>query len=349
MKLEKIFATAAKYNASDIYISVGIKPTLRIHGDLFPVEEHPILSKQIAEEYLSELMNEEQKKHFAETFDIDFALEIPGIARFRVNVFIQSKGIGAVFRLIPANIRSIDDMNLPTQIKKFAELKQGIVLVTGPTGQGKSTTLAALVNEINKTRQTNIITIEDPIEFIHQNQKSIIHQREVGLHTKSFSNALRAALRESTDVILLGELRDYETISLALTAAETGHLVISTLHTSGAAKTVDRIIDAFPSEEQNQARTQLAESLRGVIWQQLLKTADGNNRVAALEIMISNNAISNLIRKNKTYQIPSVIETSLKDGMQSMEYAINNLQAQGFISQATAMEYLQGLLKDQTV
>lgn len=346
MEIEKIFATAVKYNASDIYISVGIKPTLRIHGDLFPIEEHPVLSKQIAEQYIAETMNDVQKKEFAEKFDIDYALEVPGLARFRVNVFIQNKGIGAVFRLIPAEVKSLDDMNLPSQLKKLAELKQGIVLVTGPTGQGKSTTLAAIINEINRTRETNIITIEDPIEFIHQNSKSIIHQREVGIHTLTFDNALRAALRESTDVILIGEMRDYETISLALTAAETGHLVLSTLHTSGAAKTVDRIIDAFPANEQNQARAQLSESLRAVVWQQLIKTADGQNRVAALEIMLSNSAISNLIRKNKTYQIQSVIETSLKEGMQTMEHAINNLQQQGFISQATALEYLKGLLKD---
>lgn len=343
MQIEKLLATAVKYNASDIYLTVGIKPTLRIHGNLIPIEEHAILSKTIAEEYILESMNEQQKKTFAENLDIDYALELPGIGRFRMNVYIQNKGIGAVLRYIPTDIKTIDDLNLPSQIKKVAEYKQGIVLVTGPTGQGKSTTLASIINEINRTRQCNIITIEDPIEFIHPNNKSIINQREVGTHTKTFKAALRGALRESTDVILIGEMRDHETISLALTAAETGHLVVSTLHTSGAAKSVDRIIDSFPSDQQNQARNQLSSSIKAIIWQQLLPTADQTGRVAALEIMFGNSAIANLIRKNKTYQIPSVIETSLKEGMQSMTYAINSLQNQGFINQKTALEYLEGI------
>lgn len=343
MQIEKLLATAVKYNASDIYMTVGIKPTFRIYGKLIHVEEHPVLSKTMAEDYILETMNEEQKKHFAENFDIDYAIEIPGLGRFRVNVFIQNKGIGTVLRYIPTSTKTLDELNLPAQIKKVADYKQGIVLVTGPTGQGKSTTLAAIIDEINRTRQCNIITIEDPIEFIHQNKQSIINQREIGLHTKSFKTALRAALRESTDVILIGEMRDHETISLALTAAETGHLVVSTLHTSGAAKSVDRIIDSFPSDQQNQARSQLADGLRAVIWQQLLPTADGNGRVAALEIMFGNSAVGNLIRKNKTFQIQSVIETSLREGMQSMESAIKNLQNQGFINQKTAFEYLEGL------
>lgn len=343
LKLEKIFKTAVKYNASDIYVSVGIKPTIRIHGDLVPIEEHPVLSKAMAEEYIAETMNEFQKKHFAEDLDIDFALEIPGLVRFRVNVFIQSKGIAAVFRLIPENTMTLDELNMPSQLKKIADFKKGIVLLTGPTGQGKSTTLAALIDEINRNHSYHIVTIEDPIEFIHKNKKSIIQQRELESHTKSFKSALRAALRESTDVILIGEMRDHETISLALTAAETGHLVLSTLHTSGAAKSVDRIIDSFPSEQQNQVRNQLSESLKAVVWQQLLKTADGNGRVAALEIMFANSGISNLIRKNKTYQIQSMIETGMQEGMQTMTHSINNLQAQGFISQKTALEYLEGL------
>lgn len=340
MEIERILATAVKYNASDIYLSVGIKPTLRIHGNLVPIEEHAILSKAMAESYIIEMMNDLQKKEFAENFDLDFALEIPGLARFRVNVFIQSKGIGCVLRYIPTETKTLDELNLPSQIKKVADYKQGIVLVTGPTGQGKSTTLAAIIDEINRTKQANIITIEDPIEFIHQNKSSIIHQREIGTHTKTFKAALRAALRESTDVILIGEMRDHETISLALTAAETGHLVVSTLHTSGAAKSVDRIIDSFPTDQQNQARGQLAESLRAVIWQQLIQTSDGQGRVAALEIMFGNSAVANLIRKNKTFQLPSVIETSMKEGMQTMHHAVTTLQNQGFINQKTALEYL---------
>lgn len=343
MKLEKIFQTAVKYGASDIYINVGVKPTLRINGKLIPIEEHPILSKTMAEDYLSEIMTSEQKQEFAKNLDLDFGMEVPGIARFRVNVFIQSKGIGGVLRIIPTDAQTIESLNLPEQIQKVTEFKQGIVLVTGPTGQGKSSTLASLIHEINLNKSYHIITIEDPIEFIHQNKKSIINQREVGTHTKSFKNALRGALREAVDVILIGELRDYETISLALTAAETGHLVLSTLHTSGAAKSVDRIIDSFPSDQQNQIRNQLSESLKAVLWQQLLPKADGNGRVPALEILFNNNAVSNLIRKNKTYQIQSVLETSMKDGMQTMETAINDLSSRGLITQETADNYLQGL------
>jgi len=343
MDLSKIFKTAVKYEASDIYISVGIKPTVRIHGDLVPIEDHPVLSKKMAEDYLFALINEKQKAKFIETHDLDFALEIPGLIRFRVNLFMQHKGIGGVFRLIPEKTKTLDSLNMPAQLKKIADYKQGIVLLTGPTGQGKSTTLAAIVDEINRNHTYNIITVEDPIEFIHNNKQSIIHQRELGTHTLSFKAALRAALRESTDIILIGEMRDYETISLALTAAETGHLVLSTLHTSGAAKSVDRIIDTFPSEQQNQVRNQLAESLKAVIWQQLIKTADGNGRIAALEILFNNSGIANLIRKNKTYQIQSMIETGMQEGMQTMEHAINDLQAQGFIDQKTAMEYIDGL------
>lgn len=346
MQIEKILATAVKYSASDIYLTVGIQPTLRINGNLVPIPEHPVLSKTMAEEYILETMTEAQRLEFANNLDIDYAIELPGISRFRVNVFIQNKGIGAVLRHIPTETKTIDDLNLPSQIKKVADYKQGIVLVTGPTGQGKSTTLAAIIDEINRNRQCNIVTIEDPIEFIHQNKKSIINQREIGTHTRTFKAALRAALRESTDVILIGEMRDHETISLALTAAETGHLVVSTLHTSGAAKSVDRIIDSFQSCQQNQVRSQLAESIRAVIWQQLLQTSDGAGRVAALEIMFGNSAIANLIRKNKTYQIPSVIETSMKEGMQTMKHAVMTLSNQGFINQKTTLEYLEELTSD---
>lgn len=343
MKLEKIFQTAVKYGASDIYINVGIKPTLRINGQLIPIEEHPILSKTMAEDYISDLMTPGQKTEFTKNLDLDFGLEVPGVARLRVNIFIQSKGIGGVFRIIPTEAQTIENLNLPEQINKITDFKQGIVLVTGPTGQGKSSTLASLIHEINLNKAYHIITIEDPIEFIHQNKKSIINQREVGSHTKSFKNALRGALREAVDVILIGELRDYETISLALTAAETGHLVLSTLHTSGAAKSVDRIIDSFPSDQQNQIRNQLSESLKAVVWQQLLPKADGSGRIPALEILFNNNAVSNLIRKNKTYQIQSVLETSMKEGMQTMEAAITDLSDRGYIAPETAQDYLQGL------
>jgi twitching motility protein PilT len=238
----------------------------------------------------------------------------------------------------------LDSLNLPTQLKQIADYRQGIVLLTGPTGSGKSTTLAAILDEINRKHSYNIITIEDPIEFIHKHKRSFVQQREVGVHTGSFATALKASLRESVDVILVGEMRDHETIALALTAAETGHLVLATLHTSGAGKSVDRIIDVFPSSQQNQIRAQLAQSLRAVIWQQLLKTPDGHSRVAALEIMFANSAIQNLIRKGKTFQIQSVLETGMREGMQTMERAVKNLAEQGFITQETANEQLAALI-----
>jgi len=341
--IQKILITAVKYKASDIYISVGIKPSLRIHGQLIAIEEHPILSKTMAQEYIGAIMNEQQKAQFGKTFDLDFAIDIKGLSRFRVNVFMQSKGIGAVLRVIEEDIKSIDELNLPSQLKKLADLKQGIVLVTGPTGQGKSTTLASIINEINANKNFNIITIEDPIEFIHPNKKSVIQQREVGKHTKSYQSGLKGVLREAADVILLGELRDHETISLALTAAETGHLVLSTLHTSGAAKSVDRIIDSFPSDQQNQVRNQLAESLQAVVWQQLVPLSDGKGRAAALEIMLKNNAISNLIREGKTYQIKSVLETGQQEGMQTMTAALEKLYQQGFITEKAKDDYIFGL------
>ena len=343
MDLQKLLQTAIKYKASDIYISVGIKPSLRIHGKIVPIQQHPILSKTMAEKYIGELMNDKQRDDFSKTLDIDFAINIKGLSRFRVNVFMQSKGIGAVLRIIEQDIKSIDELNLPSQLKKLANLKQGIVLVTGPTGQGKSTTLAAIINEVNANKEHNIITIEDPIEFLHANNKSIIQQREVGKHTKDYQSALKGVLREAADVILVGEMRDAATISLALTAAETGHLVLSTLHTSGAAKTVDRIIDTFASDQQNQIRNQLSESLQAVVWQQLLPLADGKGRTAGLEIMLKNNAISNLIREGKTFQIKSVLETNQAEGMQTMQSAIEKLHNQGFITEKTKDDYTFGL------
>jgi len=343
MELLKIFQTAFQYKASDIYISSGVKPGIRLHGDLVQIEQHPVLSKQMAETYILETMTEVQKAAFARSLDIDYALDVPGIGRFRVNVFMQHRGIGAVFRLIPEDVVSLDDLNMPNQLKRITDFKQGIVLITGPTDSGKSTTLAAIVEELNRKYQYNILTIEDPIEFIYKNKKSLVQQREVGTHTASFATALKAALRESTDVILIGEMRDHETIALALTAAETGHLVLSTLHTSGAAKSVDRVIDIFPTEQQNQIRAQLAQGLRAVVWQQLLKTTDGKGRVAALEILFANNAVENLIRKGKTYQIQSVLETGMRDGMQTMEKSIKDLALQGYITQELADSHISAL------
>lgn len=338
MKLDKLLRTAVEYKASDLYMTTGSKPIIRINGELITVDEHEVMTKEIAEDYIFDAMTEVQKKTFLEKMDLDFALEIPEVARFRVNVFYQRKGVGAIFRFIPTAIKTMAELDLPQQLKRIPEFENGIVLVTGPTGSGKSTTLAALVNEINSVQKQHIITIEDPIEFVHDNKQSVIDQREVGAHTSSFASALRASLREDPDVILVGELRDLETISLAITAAETGHLVFATLHTSGAAKTVDRIIDAFPSEQQNQIRSQFSESLKCIVWQTLLKKKDGSGRVGAYEILFNNHAIANMIRKSKTYQIASALETGVAEGMQTMKRSVTALLEQGFITEEVARE-----------
>lgn len=336
MKLDRIFRTALEYKASDIYITTGVKPVLRIHGDLVRVEEHLDLTAQAVEEYLFETMNEEQKKEFLTKKDIDFSLEIPGVSRFRVNCFMTRKGMGGVFRVIPSVIQSMADLGLPDQLKKIPHFENGLVLVTGPTGSGKSTTLAAIVDEINNYYTSHIITVEDPIEFVHENKKSVVDQREVQTHTESFGSALRASLREDPDVILVGELRDLETISLAITAAETGHLVLGTLHTSGSSKTIDRLVDAFPADQQNQIRLQLSEGLKAIVWQKLLKRKDGKGRVGAFEILFSNHAVANMIRDKKTYQLISVLETGMQEGMQTMKQAVLSLLERGLISEEEA-------------
>ncbi|HLG25392.1 MAG TPA: type IV pilus twitching motility protein PilT [Candidatus Gracilibacteria bacterium] len=338
MQIDKIFRTAVQYKASDIYITTGSKPVLRINGDLILIEEHPVFTKKMAEEYLLEVLNEEQKQYFAKNLEIDLSLDIPSISRFRVNIFVQRKGMGGVFRLIPEQVFSIDELGLPETLKQITQYNNGLVIVTGPTGSGKSTTLAAMLNEVNANEAQHIITIEDPIEFVHENKRSIIEQREIKSHTLSFQKALRSALREDPDVILVGEMRDLETIALAITAAETGHLVFATLHTSGAAKSVDRMIDAFPFEQQNQIRAQLSESLRAIIWQNLIKTKDGKGRVAPLEIMINNSGIANMIRKAKTHQINSAIETGFKEGMQTMKKAVTDMLDADIISEEAAMQ-----------
>lgn len=340
MKLDKLFRTAVEYKASDIYITTGTKPVLRINGELIQVEEHAVITKEVAQDYIFETMTEDQQKTFLKNLDIDYALEIAGVARLRANAFYQRKGMGACFRLIPSTVQTMDALGLPMQLKKIPGLQNGIVLVTGPTGSGKSTTLASLVHEINMKQRMHIVTIEDPIEFVHENKLSVVEQREVGNHTHSFSKALRASLREDPDVIMIGEMRDLETMALAITAAETGHLVFATLHTSGAAKAIDRVIDAFPPEQQNQIRTQFSESLKCVVWQNLLKRRDGKGRVGAYEILFNNHAIANMIRKSKTFQIPSAIETGLAEGMQTMKRSVGTLVEQGLISEETARENL---------
>ena len=320
-QIDAFFKMMHELGASDLHLSTGSQPIIRLHGDLQRIKykslEHEELKKM-----LYEITPENKVKLFEESGDVDFSYEIPNLARYRVNFFMQRLGVAAVFREIPQKILSIDDLNLPSIMKRMAMLPKGLVLVTGPTGSGKSTTLAAIIDYANKTRKDHILTIEDPIEFVHMPVQCLINQREVGRDTTSFKSALRGALREDPDIILVGELRDLETIELALEAAETGHLVFGTLHTISASKTIDRIIEVFPAEMQGQIRSSLSESLRAIIAQSLFKRVDKPGRVAALEILIATPAVRNLIRENKNFQINSVIETGKKYGMQPLDDAI---------------------------
>ncbi len=311
----------AEQKASDLHLSTNNPPMLRINGDLVRVDFPPLQSDEL-KTMVYEIAPEGKIKIFEETSDVDFGYEVPGVARYRANFFQQKYGISAVFRLIPPNVMTLDELGLPPVLKRFAMLKKGLILVTGPTGSGKNTTLAAMVDYANLQRRDHIITVEDPIEFVHRSQNCLIQHREVGMHTRSFAAALRSALREDPNIILVGEMRDLETIELALTAAATGHLVFATLHTSSAAKAVDRIIDVFPTHQQNQIRTTLAESLKGVIAQTLFKRIDKPGRVAALEILIVDMAIANLVREGKTHQIPGMIQVGKKKGNQPLDDVI---------------------------
>ncbi|MCM0081024.1 type IV pilus twitching motility protein PilT [Geomonas sp. Red32] len=323
-RIDALFKLMSDKGASDLHLSTGSPPIFRLRGEMERQNFKP-LSHDELKSILFEILTEKQRQTFEEKHDLDFAYSVPGLARFRGNLMMQHRGIAAVFRIIPSKILSADELNLPEGVRRLTTLKKGLVLVTGPTGSGKSTTLAAMIDLINSTRQDHILTLEDPLEFIHENKKSLFNQRQIGEHSDSFASALRAALREDPDVILVGEMRDLETIHLAMSAAETGHLVFGTLHTSSAAKTVDRIVDVFPKDSQEQVRAILSESLKGVICQQLLKTADGKGRVAGLEIMIGTPAIGNLIREGKTFQIPSIMQTARKDGMQLMDQHVLDL------------------------
>ena len=338
--IDELLKEMVQQNASDLHITTGAPPYLRIHGSMIPLDLYKPLGAQETQGLLFEILSDKQKKKFIENWELDFAYAIEGVGRFRGNVFMQRKGLGAVFRQIPEKIKTAEELGLPRSMIDLINCDRGLVLVTGPTGSGKSTTLAALIHHININHDYHIITIEDPIEFVHKSAKSLINQREVGSHTKSFSNALESALREDPDVILVGELRDLETISLALTAAETGHLVFATLHTNSATKTIDRIIDVFPSTQQQQIRVMLSESLRGVIAQTLFRKPDGSGRVAAYEIMRNTKAISNLIREGKTHQITSVIQTGAKYGMILFEKSIEELLKKGLVTKADAMAFL---------
>lgn len=340
MDVTDLLGFAVKNNASDIHISSGLPPMVRINGEIKPVNVPP-LSKELVHSMIYDIMNDAQRKWYEENLEIDFAIEVPQVARFRINAFQQDRGPAAAFRTIPAKVLSLEELNAPTVFKEIIDVPRGLVLVTGPTGSGKSTTLAAMVNHINNNRQDHIITIEDPIEFLHTPNKCLINQREVGPNTKSFENALRSALREDPDVILVGELRDLETMRLALTAAETGHVVFGTLHTSSAPKTIDRIIDSFPGGEKDMVRAMLSESLRAVVAQTLIPTADHRGRVAAHEIMIANPAIRNLIRENKVAQMYSVIQTGQNQGMQTLDQCLGNLLRAHKISRDDALRRAQ--------
>lgn len=330
-RLDAFFKLMFDSNASDLHIVAGQPPVLRIHGELERVKYDPLEEEQLRA-MLYEIAPEHKTKTFEETGDVDFGYEIPGVARFRANFFMQKNGCGAVFRQIPTKVLTADELGLPPILKKAAMLHKGLVLATGPTGSGKSTTLAAMVDHANKNRKDHIVTIEDPIEFVHPSQGCLVNHREVGTHTRSFSAALRGALREDPDIILVGEMRDLETIRLALEASNTGHLVFSTLHTTNAAKTIDRIIEVFPADEQAQVRNGLSTALKVVVAQNLFRRVDRAGRCAALEILVATPAVGNLIREGKTVQIPSAIQTGKHFGMQTLDDAIMNVLQKGWIS-----------------
>jgi len=329
--ISDLLAFSVKNKASDLHLSSGMPPMIRVHGDVRKINV-PAMDHSQVHDMVYDIMNDGQRKVYEETLECDFSFEIPNLARFRVNAFNQNRGAAAVFRTIPSKVLSLEQLGAPPIFKEISQNPRGIVLVTGPTGSGKSTTLAAMVDFVNETEMGHILTVEDPIEFVHVSKKCLINQREVGPHTLSFSNALRSALREDPDVILVGEMRDLETIRLALSAAETGHLVFGTLHTSSAAKTVDRIVDVFPAAEKEMVRSMLSESLRAVISQTLCKTKDESGRVAAHEIMIGTPAIRNLIRENKIAQMYSSIQTGQNSGMQTLDQNLQDLVKRNLIS-----------------
>lgn len=336
MDITQLLQFSYQQDASDLHISAGESPMVRIHGDMKRVKVPPLTAEQTVA-MIYDIMGDSQRKVFEEKSDIDFSMQLGDIARFRVNVFRQGRGVGAVFRKIPTRVLTLEELGMPSILANLSRKEKGLILVTGPTGSGKSTTLAGMINLINEELEGHILTIEDPIEFVHPSKKCLVNQREVGPHTQSFSNALKAALREDPDIILVGEMRDLETIQLALTAAETGHLVFGTLHTSSAPKTVDRIIDVFPPNQQAQVRAMLSESVQAIVTQTLCRKV-GGGRVAGLEILIGTPAVRNLIREGKIHQIPSVMQTSRGIGMQTMEMHLMELFEKGLIDRETAIE-----------
>ena len=336
MDITELLSFTKQQGASDLHLSSGVPPTIRLQGTLRKLKMDPV-TKEDVHTMIYDLMSDAQRKKFERDLELDFSISISGIARFRVNAFRQERGESAAFRIIPSESPTLDQMNMPPVIAECALKDKGLILVTGPTGSGKSTTLAAIVDHINKNRDAHIITIEDPIEFLHTPKNCLINQRELGEHTHSFPAALKSALREDPDVILVGEMRDLETTSLAITAAETGHLVLSTLHTSSAPKTADRVIDIFPADSRDQVKTMFAESILAIIAQALLPRRDGKGRVAALEILIATPAIRNLIREGKNFMIPSVIQTGQQLGMQSLDHALKELLNKDVITREEAL------------
>ncbi len=339
MDVSELLIFMVDNKGSDLHVSSGEPPVVRIHGDMVKIEV-PALDKDEVHNMIYDILNDQQRKVFEENLELDFSFALGDVARFRVNVFKQQRGDAAVFRTIPTKIPTFEELNLPKVFMDIARLEKGLVLVTGPTGSGKSTTLAAMIDLINTEEKGHILTVEDPIEFVHYSKNCLVNQRELGPHTKSFSNALRSALREDPDIILVGEMRDLETISLALTAAETGHLVFGTLHTSGAPKTVDRVIDVFPAAQQAQVRSMFSESIQAVITQALFRRKDGKGRIAGFEIMIGNPAVRNLIREGKIAQIPSIMQTSKALGMQTMEASVTELMNKNLVTRDEVSFYL---------
>jgi twitching motility protein PilT len=338
MDISELLAFSVKNKASDLHLSAGLPPMIRVHGDVRRINLPPLEHKDV-HGMIYDIMNDSQRKQYDEILECDFSFDLPGLARFRVNAFNQDRGAAAVLRTIPSRVLSLEELQCPRVFADFSEKPRGLVLVTGPTGSGKSTTLAAMVDHVNNNLYGHVLTIEDPIEFVHESRKCVINQREVGPHTLSFANALRSALREDPDIVLVGELRDLETIRLALTAAETGHLVFGTLHTSSAAKTIDRIVDVFPAAEKEMVRAMLSESVVAVISQTLLKLKDGSGRVAAHEIMVGTPAIRNLIRENKVAQMYSMIQTGHQFGMSTLDQCMLDLVRRNVVSVGEARQY----------
>lgn len=339
-RIDDLLRLMRQQDASDLHLTSGAAPYMRIHGEMVK-QNYRSVTAETCQGLIFEILTASQKEIFTEKLDLDFSYPLNGVGRFRVNVFMQRHGISACFRLIPEDIRTVEELDLPQQLTELIDVSEGLILVTGPTGSGKSTTLASLIHTLNVKKQAHIITIEDPIEFVHRNERCLISQREVASHTKSFGAALRAALREDPDIILVGEMRDLETISLAITAAETGHLVFATLHTNSAVKTIDRIIDVFPENQQAQIRVMLSESLRGVVAQALLPRSNGQGRVPAVEVLVNVPAVANLIREGKTYQTASVMQTGRAQGMMTFEGAVHDLINRGLISRDDGTSFLR--------